>query len=385
MFKKIALAFLLATTFLATSSARAADPLALAKAAADRELFGRIIADDNERPAVAVRHNWYWLDGTLMAGVAALYDRTVEVGHPVPRYLDYLKAWGAHDPGGYPYPIFHGDAVCAGQAYIWLYTHTHDPAYLHKTDGMIDFIFKARKPTQYFVGYPGHYWMRFWQDDVHMVAPFLAMRGSAAGSEGIPNGKDGRELAMIFCRAYDAVLRDPATGLYWHNPRAKGQYLWSRGNGWVAAGFFKVMRILDRDPAYAADAAWLRERLIAMAKTLKDNRNDVGTWNADVINRAEYTAPETSGSAFFTFMIAGMVNDGYLADDYRAVASKAWSFLASSLTPEGDLLRVQPTGRGPITADFSTHSETYGVGGFILAGVEMSKMPEGAGAGKEKE
>ena len=350
------------------------DPLAAAKAVADRELFGRVQSDDGERPAVAVHHDWLWEDATLMAGVFALYDRTVELGAPVPRYREYLEAWGAHDPGSVP--IVHGDQVCAGQTYVWLYERSGRTSdHLARTDPMIAFLVKARgKPSQWFTPYHD-YWMRFWQDDVHMIAPFLAQRGRAAGSDGIPNGKDARQIAIEYCRAYADVLGDPATGLYWHNPRAKGLYHWSRGNGWVAVGYYKVMKALEEDTAYAEDAAWLQDQLIAMAPTLKDNRNAVGTWNADVLDREEYRAPETSGSAFFTYMIAGMINSGYLGDEYLPVAQKAWNFLRLSVTDEGELMRVQPAGRGPIQLDFEMNSETYGVGGFLLAAVEMSKMP----------
>jgi rhamnogalacturonyl hydrolase YesR len=368
----------LAVVFFATVAsaewAELTDPLAVARAAADRELFGRVIQDDAERPEVRVHHDLIWEDATLMAGVYALYDRMEEVGRPVPRYLDYIEAWSDRRAGIPGVPIVHGDLVTSGMTYIWMYDKSGKTSeHLERTDRMISFLHYWRKPTQVVEGYGG-YWMRFWQDDVHMVAPFLAMRGRAAGSQGIPGGKDAREISMIFCRAYDDVLRDKATDLYWHNPRARGEYHWGRGNGWVAAGYYKVMKILEEDQAYADDAAWLKERLIAMAKTLKDNRNTVGTWTGSITDIENFPAPETSGSGFFTYMIAGMINSGHLGDAYLPVVQKAWNFLRLSVTDEGDVMRVQPVGRGPIEADFEKNSATYGVGALILAAIEMSKM-----------
>ncbi len=361
-----------------------ADPLAVAKAAADKELFGRVIGDDAERPDFKVHHDLLWEDSTLMAGVFALYERTEEVGSPVQRYVDYLEAWADRDPGYYLAPIVHGDQVCAGQTYVWLYERSGKTSnHLSRTDGMIDFLRKGRKFSQIGTGYD-RYWMRFWQDDVHMVAPFLAMRGEAAGAEGIPGGRDAREISMDYCRAYWDILGDESTGLMFHNPRALGDFHWGRGNGWVAGGYLKVMRILERDPAYAEDAAWLKERLTAMAATLKDNRNVYGTWNADLINRAEYDAPETSGSGFFTYMIANMAGAGDLPDEYKPVALKAWNFLKRSVRDDGSVMRVQPVGRGPIAKDFEFHSDTYGIGSLILAGIEISKMPELAWTEGEK-
>lgn len=404
---KIIAAFIVISALGLESAARAgareepSDPLMIGRAVADRELFGAPLKADDLVPAIKAPHNliWFdpvlmagggarpwkrsvkhdliWLDATLMAGLFGFYDRMEETGSPVPRYLAYLEAWADRDPGRYPFPVIHGDWVTAGQTYIWLYERSGRTSnHLQRTDGMIQLIFKGRKFTQWRFGY-NDYWMRFWQDDVFMIAPFLAYRGQAVGNAGIPDGKDAREIAVEYCRAYAQVLRDPVTGLFWHNPRARGDYLWGRGNGWVAAGYMKVLEVIKDDPAYAEDAQWLKAQLTDMARTLKANRNAVGTWNADIVNRAEFTAPETSGSAFFTFMIARMVNLGYLPrEEYLPVALKAWHFLKLSVTGEGDLLRVQPVGRGPIKRDFEDHSETYGVGAFLLAAAEVSKFSE---------
>jgi rhamnogalacturonyl hydrolase YesR len=184
--------------------------------------------------------------------------------------------------------------------------------------------------------------MRFWNDDIHMVPPFLARRGRAAGSRGIPNGKDARDIAMEYCRAYADILRDPVTGLFWHDPKTIGSYQWGRGNGWAAAGYTKVMDVLEDDPEYAEDVEWLAKMLLSMSFTLKDNRNVVGTWNADVLNREKYDMPETSGSVFFVYMMAGMINRGRLPDDFIPVVQKAWHFLKLSVTDEGALMRVLP-------------------------------------------
>jgi rhamnogalacturonyl hydrolase YesR len=376
--------FMLASIFLSSGWGAAfagtwndvTDPLVVAKAVADKELFGRIIRDDDDRPEFKMHHGHYWRDATLMSGVAELYDRTEELGIPVPRYLDYIKAWGEKDPGGFPFPIWHGDAVCAGQTYIWLFERSGRTSdHIDLTDGMIDLVFKGRKLNQWGTGY-NDYWMRFWNDDIHMVPPFLARRGRAAGSRGIPNGKDARDIAMEYCRAYADILRDPVTGLFWHDPKTIGSYQWGRGNGWAAAGYTKVMDVLEDDPEYAEDVEWLAKMLLSMSFTLKDNRNVVGTWNADVLNREKYDMPETSGSVFFVYMMAGMINRGRLPDDFIPVVQKAWHFLKLSVTDEGALMRVQPVGAGPIEEDFETLSQTYGVGGFLLAAAELSRMPE---------
>lgn len=378
----IALFSALLPTVALTGAWSEADPLAAARAVADHELFGAIQAP-GARPSIRVHHDWDWLDGTLMSGIAYLSDRLDQTGASEPRYADYLEQWGRHHPGGLFKPISHGDHVCAGFTYLWLFERSGKTSdHLKKTDRMMRFIKNGRDrgrvgshPPQSTSPY-NDYWMRFWNDDIHMVPPVLARRGRLVGSAGVPDGKDGRALAMEYLRAYADILQDKATGLYWHDRDSIGKYMWGRGNGWAAGGMVKVHEeLILSGPEWAADAAWIREQLVKMAATLKDNRNQFGTWNADVLNRAEYTEPETSGSAFFVYMLAYMVNRGYLPkDEYGPVVEKAWGFLADSVSADGHLNRTQPVGRGPIKTDFSTHSETYGVGAFCLAAVEVSRM-----------
>ena len=352
------------------------DPLVVAKAVADKELFGKIIASDNDRPKFKVHHSLYWTDATLMSGVTELFDCTEQIGAPVPRYLDYIQAWASRNPGGYPVPIFHGDMVGAGQTYIWVYERSGKKSnHLERTNGMIDLIFKGRKISQIGTGY-NDYWMLFWIDDTYMIPTFLATRGRAAGSKDIPNRKDGRAIAMEYLRAYDDVLYDRRTGLFWHDRKNIGKYMWGRGNGWAAASFYKVMKVMEQDPAYQKDAEWLRGRLVRMSKSLKENRNAVGTWNADIFNRKIYSAPETSGTVFFVYMMANMINDGYLPDEYIPVVQKAWHFLKLSVTDQGRLMRVQPVGDKPVEINFEMNSESFGVGGFLLAATAMSRLPE---------
>jgi len=357
---------------------RTVDPLDCAVRAADVELFGKVFGNPAAEPAIEIHHNWDWLDSTLMPAVAMLYDRLDGLGRTTPRYLRYIEKWGEYDPGTTHGPIDHGDRVCAGYTYMWLYERSGMTSdHLEKTDDMIEFIFTIRDLPQFQMGYT-KYWMRFWNDDIHMVPPFLARRGRLAGSEGIDNGKDARDISMEYLRAYRDVLRDEETGLYWHDMTSIGDYMWGRGNGWAAAGMTHVHRELVRDPEYEKQAAWIRRLLVKMADTLKDNRNVFGTWNADVIDRETYNVPETSGSGFFVYMIAYMINEGYLPrDEYLPVVQKAWNFLKMSQRGDGELMRVQPVGRGPITDDFEMNTESYGVGAFVLAAIEMSRLEPG--------
>ncbi len=351
-----------------------ADPLMVAGAVADYELFGKIYAFANEQPKFILHHNLYWEDATLMTGVTGLYDRTEANGSPAKRYLEYVEAWGDRDPGKYPIPIWHGDALGAGQTYIWLYNRSGKTSrHLDLTNEMITLIFQGRKFSQLGTGYRD-YWMLFWVDDLYMVPTFLAARGQAAGAYQIPNGKDARTISMEYAQAYTDILRDGQSGLFWHDRWNVGKYLWGRGNGWAVAAFYRILKVMESDPKYRADADWIDGLLVSMAKSLKDNRNTVGTWNTDIIARQTYWMPETSGSGLIVYMMANMIADGKLSPDYLPVVQKAWHFLKLSVSDDGRLMRVQPVGNKPVNIDFENNSESFGVGAFLLAATAMSRL-----------
>jgi hypothetical protein len=94
------------------------------------------------------------------------------------------------------------------------------------------------------------------------------------------------------------------------------------------------------------------------------------------MDRKTYPAPESSGTAFFVYMMANMIKDGYLPDEYIPVVQKAWHFLKLSVTDQARLMRVQPVGNRPVEIDFEMNSESFGVGGFLLAATAMSRLPK---------
>jgi len=92
----------------------------------------------------------------------------------------------------------------------------------------------------------------------------------------------------------------------------------------------------------------------------------------------QFPGPETSGTAFFTYGITWAINHGIpRLRDLRPVVTKAWQAMATtSVQASGSLGYVQGTGRSLPTSSRSPPSSTaaYGVGAFLLAGSELSKL-----------
>jgi hypothetical protein len=263
------------------------------------------------------------------------------------------------------------------------------------------------------------YGSRYWQDDVFMVVPWLAMRGSTRA--GMPAEEGARNLAYEWIEAYafdhrkaltdlpdravpalfarraggldrfnppiGGLLLVPATGLWRHDEQGvTASAYWCRGNGWVAAGLARAQDFLDAPYTggrfqETVSREEIRRLLARMAATLLENRNVYGTWNADMVRRDLFTVPETSGTSLLVFMLARGVNEGWLpADTYAPAVLKAFHTLLVCLDAEGNLHHIQRAGAGPESSAFFVSDDpsvnvSFGLGAFLMAAAEVSRMP----------
>jgi unsaturated rhamnogalacturonyl hydrolase len=143
---------------------------------------------------------------------------------------------------------------------------------------------------------------------------------------------------------------------------------WSRGNGWVLAGLARVIESMPED--YAE-----RPRFLAlfreMAQRIAGLQSNDGYWRASLLDPGSRPAPETSGSAFFTYALAWGVNHKLLdRAAYEPVIRRGWSALVRAVRPDGMLGYVQGVGERPADATRDS-TEIYGAGALLLAGSEV--------------
>jgi len=173
----------------------------------------------------------------------------------------------------------------------------------------------------------GGYGTRYWQDDMYMVIPWLAMNGSSA--DGLPSNELARNLAYEWIEAYvydhrpasadprevavptaaarnGFLLWDASYGLFQHQPEWKGSdLLWGRGNGWSAIALMRAAHFLDAPytgiqyPA-VVNTAEMRQMLVQMAASLKERQTAGGGWGL---------RPRPSGR------LSGRRDVGYRPDD----------------------------------------------------------------------
>ena len=250
------------------------------------------------------------------------------------------------------------------------------------------------------------YGVRFWQDDFFTLPPGLARRGSS--SDGMPADAEARALAYEWIEAYvfdhrpdstdereravpsarsraGFLLWDPARELFRHDlsGTTDGPF-WGRGNGWVGFGLATAARFLDA-PYDAGryesvlDRTAIRSLLSRLAGSLAARRTSDGGWGTDLL-RFDDQAAETSATGLITFFLARGMNEGWLDREvYLSVVLKAQALLISRVDAEGDLTGIQPPGTGPdgavTSSDDPVVNVTYGVGAFLLATAELSRLP----------
>jgi len=108
-----------------------------------------------------------------------------------------------------------------------------------------------------------------------------------------------------------------------------------------------------------------------MASRLKEIQLPDGSWRASLLDPGSFTAPESSGTAFFAYGFLWGINHGLLEEsDYLAPATLAWDRLVKNVLPDGKLGFIQPIGENPksVTKDMTA---VYGVGGFLQVAREL--------------
>ena len=177
----------------------------------------------------------------------------------------------------------------------------------------------------------------------------------------------------------ESHIYDKKNSLWWRDSRWVGTTQhWSRGNGWIVIALTDSIAAL---PAGDATRAHYISLLNAMFAKLKATQQAGGYWTADVDHPAAFPAPESSGTSFFTYGLAKGIQAGYVDKaTYLPVVTKAWNWLKNTaLHSDGVVGYVQgpsshPSQHQPISP---TATSNYGVGAFLMAGVEASKFTPG--------
>jgi len=327
-------------------------------------------------PNPAFRHDTAaprdWIQAAFYIGLAAFADASRQ-----PRYVDAILAHGDAEGWGFDQRPRNADADATGAVWVWAARRTGDPHKLAAIKARFDAVLADPSTVSLEFGAGGDArcqdrWC--WSDALFMAPPAWVALSNTTGDE--------RYLAHADTEfwATTGFLYDKQNQLYFRDSRfiaqrdaAGRKIFWGRGNGWVFAGLARILGELPADypsrPRYEA----LFKQMAAKLVTVQGSQ---GYWPVSLLEPQK--TPETSGTGFFDYGLAWGVNHGVLpASKYRPSVERGWSALTAAVGSDGKLGWVQRVAAAPDQVG-PDDTQLYGVGAFLLAASEVSKLPKAA-------
>jgi rhamnogalacturonyl hydrolase YesR len=300
---------------------------------------------------------------------AALYDGLLAASKTTgdPKYHDAVLHFAERSSWTLLNERFpHADDQAFGQAYLDLYLEDKKPVRLADTKAIMDrLVVRPDDPDKL---------LWWWCDALFMSPPVLLRLYEITHDKKYLDYMDHEwwlTSASLYNQENHLYFRDSR---YFTQKQANGKPIfWSRGNGWVMGALVNVLRLMPADyPSRPKYVAQFRE----MAAEVAAIQSPDGLWRSGLLDPGAYDLPEVSGSAFFTFGIAYGINEKILdRKTYLPVVEKSWKGMLSHIYADGRLGSIQPIDGQPGKFKPSA-SYVYGVGGFLLAGLEMHRLAE---------
>ncbi len=317
-----------------------------------------------------IRPSNLWTRAVYYEGLMALYGIDKD-----PRYIEYTDRWANFHKWTPRNGIKTRDAddQCCSQTYLERFMMTGDSTMFYPTRDNLRGQMAETK-----IGY----WT--WIDAIQMAMPVYAQMYKITGDRAyIDHAMKMYRWSRNEC---GGGLYNKKDGLWWRDADFVPPYkekdgkdcYWSRGNGWVIAALVRVMDQLDpKDKVYKE----LKKDYLAMCKGLAKCQREDGFWNVSLVSPVTYGGKETSGTSLFLYGIAWGLQKGYLnAKTYRPIADKAWeAMVKDAVHKDGFLGYMQGTGKEPkdgqpVTYEKVPDFEDYGLGCFLLGGIEYYKL-----------
>jgi rhamnogalacturonyl hydrolase YesR len=268
---------------------------------------------------------------------------------------------------GYPVgQTYDTDNQALAQTYIELYEIKHRVVMIAATKAQFDQLMTVKdrpdSPAWWFC------------DDLFAAAPSWMELYKATGKEAYIDYMD-RQWWITSKSLYDPTERLYFRDSSYFDKREKNgkRVFWSRGNGWVLAGYARVLKDMPQD--YPNRPRYIKQYK-QMASRIASIQSNDGLWRSGLLDPKAYPLPEVSGSALIVYALASGINQGILdRKKYLPVVEAGWGGLLSHIYADGRLGSIQPIASAP--GGFKPSSSyVYGVGSFLLAGSEMKSLAE---------
>ncbi len=216
---------------------------------------------------------------------------------------------------------------------------------------------------------------KIWVDCLYAVNPFLSMAAV------VLDRPELHEESIAQYEGMEAQLYNQELKLF-HQVKNFGPEgctsddTWGRGNGWALIGLVELIKYLPDDHPRKQD---MITKLRVFMDALVPLQAESGMWRQNLVTPTAYE--ETSGTGLILYAMGMGINEGWLGENYKPVAVKAWNGLAKQVDEAG---AVHNTCRGTRAdcddgIDYFLNRPTpvddpHAFGPVLLAAVEMARL-----------
>ena len=298
-----------------------------------------------------------WIRGTYFTGLMAFYNITNDE-----ELFEQSRTWAAkHGWRTGTEWIYPANRMTCVQTYLELYFIDPDENKIENAREVMDKKIEKTEPAA----------DQGWDyvDALYVGTPAYIMMSEASKSQAYA-AYGHRMFRDVYNDLYDTTSH-----LFYRDVKGKGEksrggkkVFWSRGNGWAIAS---IPRIIDHLSSNDEHLFFYSQLLKEMALALSECQGSDGFWRVNLADSIDYPAPESSGTAFFTYALAWGINQGFLdKETYLPVIDKSWTALFTHVSAEGKVLWGQDVARGPEPVS-EGDSHEYVAGAFLLAGSQI--------------
>ncbi|MEH0153167.1 glycoside hydrolase family 88 protein [Limibacter armeniacum] len=287
------------------------------------------LIDFREKP------KWEYTNGLICLAVLQVWQKTGDE-----KYYNYAKSYAdsmIRDNGSiltYKKSDFNIDRLNAGKFLFTLYNQESTDRYRLALDTLRSQMEEHPRTAEGGFWHKKRYPNQMWLDGLYMGSPMLAQY-AAEFEEPALFDDVAQQFYLIDKYTWDNEKElfyhgwDESKTQRWSNPETGvSPHFWGRGMGWLAMA---LVDVLDYFPEDHPKREVILNILDKMAKSVvRYQDEETGVW-WQVLDKAHEDGNylEASCSSMFTYFLLKGVQKGYLSDEYKPVAEKAYKGVVS--------------------------------------------------------
>ncbi|WP_348798639.1 glycoside hydrolase family 88/105 protein [Flavobacterium adhaerens] len=285
----------------------------------------------------AQKPKWDYVHGLVLYSFEELYKK-----NPDPRYANYVRGYldnFIEDNGNiktYEIQKYNIDMIVAGRLLFNAYAISKEEKYLKAMQLLRKQLEEQPRTNSGGFWHKKIYPNQMWLDGLYMGEPFYAQYTVT-----FENNKNLDDVAKQF-EEIQLHATDPKTGLLYHGwdeskkmPWANKETgnspnFWSRALGWYAMALVDALDYFPKDHPKQKELVKYLNNVCASLAKFQDQKS--GLWYQVTDKGGEKgNYLEGSGSSMFAYAFAKGANKGYLPENYKKLANKAFDGLTKEL------------------------------------------------------